>query len=33
MNISYACGCFDRGKQDDVIILTKDKDFIDLVGR
>jgi len=24
---------FNRGKQDDVIILTKDKDFVDLVGR
>jgi predicted nuclease of predicted toxin-antitoxin system len=24
---------FDRGKQGDVIILTKDKDFVDLVGR
>ena len=24
---------FDRGTQDDVIILTKDKDFVDLVSR
>jgi predicted nuclease of predicted toxin-antitoxin system len=24
---------FDRGKQEDVIILTKDKDFVDLVSR
>jgi len=24
---------FDRGRQDNVVILTKDKDFVDLVGR